>query len=100
MTGFNDKITSFEIIQHPEWFDYDLKITLKPTFKCNHRCWFCNEYDNSTQSWTQEQCDVVLDKLKEIPSNKKRIFFYFYGGEPTRSKYWEYLNYITYFLKI
>jgi MoaA/NifB/PqqE/SkfB family radical SAM enzyme len=93
MTGFNDKITSFEIIQHPEWFNYDLKITLKPTFKCNHRCWFCNEYDNSTQSWTAEQCDAVLDKLKEIPPNKKKIFFYFYGGEPTLSKHWEYLNY-------
>ena len=93
MIGFNDKITSFEIISHPEWFDYDLKVTLKPTFKCNHRCWFCSEYDNSTQSWTKEQCDAVLEKLKQIPQNKKRIFFYFYGGEPTLSKYWEYLNY-------
>ena len=93
MSGFHDKITSFEIIQHPDWFDYDLKVTLKPTFKCNHRCWFCNEYDNSTQSWTKDQCDLVLEKLKEIPRSKKRIFFYFYGGEPTLSKYWEYLNY-------
>lgn len=93
MNGFDDKITSFEMIQHPDWFDYDLKITLKPTFKCNHRCWFCNEYDNSTKSWTKEQCDQVLEKLKDIPKSKKRIFFYFYGGEPTLSKYWEYLNY-------
>ena len=93
MSGFHDKITSFEIIQHPDWFDYDLKVTLKPTFKCNHRCWFCNEYDNSTRSWTKDQCDLVLEKLKEIPHDKKRIFFYFYGGEPTLSKYWEYLNY-------
>ena len=93
MSGFNDKITSFEIISHPDWFDYDLKVTLKPTFKCNHRCWFCNEYDNATKSWTKEQCDQVLEKLKDIPKSKKRIFFYFYGGEPTLSKHWEYLNY-------
>jgi MoaA/NifB/PqqE/SkfB family radical SAM enzyme len=93
MTGFNDKIKSFEIIPHSDWFDYDLKVTLKPTFKCNHRCWFCTEYDNSTESWTKEQCDAVLEKLKEIPNNKKKIFFYFYGGEPTLSRYWEYLNY-------
>lgn len=93
MTGFNDKITSFEIIPHPDWFDYDLKVTLKPTFKCNHQCWFCKEYDNSTKSWTRDQCDAVLHKLKEIPPSKKKIFFYFYGGEPTLSKHWEYLNY-------
>jgi len=93
MTGFDEKITSFEIISHPEWFDYDLKVTLKPTFKCNHKCWFCTEYDNSTKSWTREQCDAVLSKLAEIPATKKKIFFYFYGGEPTLSKYWEYLNY-------
>jgi organic radical activating enzyme len=93
MTGFNDKVKSFEIIPHPDWFDYDLKVTLKPSFKCNHQCWFCTEYDNSTKSWTKEQCDLVLEKLQDIPSNKKRIFFYFYGGEPTLSKHWEYLNY-------
>lgn len=93
MIGFDEQITSFEIISHPDWFDYDLKVTLKPTFKCNHRCWFCNEYDNSTRSWTLEQCDEVLQKLKDIPKSKKRIFFYFYGGEPTLSKHWEYLNY-------
>jgi MoaA/NifB/PqqE/SkfB family radical SAM enzyme len=93
MTGLHNQITSFEMIPHPDWFDYDLKVTLKPTFKCNHRCWFCNEYDNSTRSWTLEQCDEVLNKLKDIPQSKKRIFFYFYGGEPTLSKHWEYLNY-------
>lgn len=93
MTGFEDRVTSFEMISHSEWFDYDLKVTLKPTFKCNHQCWFCTEYDNSTKSWTKEQCDLVLEKLKDIPQSKKRIFFYFYGGEPTLSKYWEYLNY-------
>jgi organic radical activating enzyme len=93
MTGFNDKVKSFELIPHPDWFDYDLKVTLKPSFKCNHKCWFCTEYDNSTKSWTKEQCDLVLEKLQDIPSNKKRIFFYFYGGEPTLSKHWEYLNY-------
>jgi MoaA/NifB/PqqE/SkfB family radical SAM enzyme len=93
MIGFENRVTSFEMIPHSEWFDYDLKVTLKPTFKCNHKCWFCTEYDNSTKSWTKEQCDLVLQKLKDIPQSKKRIFFYFYGGEPTLSKHWEYLNY-------
>lgn len=87
------KIKSFEIIKTDEWPEYDLKVTLKPSFKCNHRCWFCEEYNNNTKTWTKEQCDEVLLKLSEIPQSKKRIFFYFYGGEPTLSKHWEYLNY-------
>ena len=93
MKEFTDTINSFEIIKSDEWPEYDIKITLKPCFKCNHKCWFCSEYDNTTKMWTKEQCDIVLDKLKEIPDNKKKIFIYFYGGEPTLSKYWEYLNY-------
>lgn len=93
MNRFDEKIQTFELIPHAEWFSYDLKVTLKPSFKCNHKCWFCNEYDNATKTWTLEQCDAVLEKLKSIPPEKKRIFFYFYGGEPTLSKYWEYLNY-------
>ena len=88
-----DKIESFELIQTDEWPDYDLKVTLKPCFRCNHKCWFCNEYDNNTKTWTKEDCDNVLEKLKSIPKYKQKIFFYFYGGEPTMSKYWEYLNY-------
>lgn len=93
MKKFQEKINSFELIKTDEWPDYDLKVTLKPCFKCNHKCWFCEEYNNNTKTWTKEQCDQVLDKLKDIPVNKKKIFFYFYGGEPTLSKYWEYLNY-------
>lgn len=88
-----EQIKSFELIQTDEWPEYDLKITLKPSFKCNHRCWFCDEYDNKTKTWTKEQCDTVLSKLSTIPKDKRKIFFYFYGGEPTLSKYWEYLNY-------
>lgn len=88
-----NKIDSFEIIKTDEWPEYDLKVTLKPSFKCNHRCWFCEEYNNNTKTWTKEQCDEVLLKLSEIPQSKKRIFFYFYGGEPTLNKHWEYLNY-------
>jgi len=88
-----DKIKLFELIKTKDWPEYDLKITLKPCFKCNHKCWFCDEYDNKSKTWTKEQCDKVLDKLKSIPKNKQKLFFYFYGGEPTLSKHWEYLNY-------
>ena len=88
-----DKIKSFELIKTDEWPEYDLKVTLKPCFRCNHKCWFCNEYNNNTKTWTKEDCDKVLEKLKSIPKYKQKIFFYFYGGEPTMSKYWEYLNY-------
>lgn len=93
MKKFKEKINSFELIKTGEWPDYDLKVTLKPCFKCNHKCWFCEEYNNNTKTWTQNQCDLVLEKLKDIPVDKKKIFFYFYGGEPTLSKYWEYLNF-------
>jgi organic radical activating enzyme len=83
----------FELIQSGQWPKYDLKVTLKPCFRCNHNCWFCSEYDNRTHMWSKDECDVVLDKLQELPVNKKKIFFYLYGGEPTLSKHWEYLHY-------
>ena len=61
-----DKIKSFEIIKSDYWPDYDLKITLKPSFRCNHKCWFCTEYSNNTKTWTLEQCNEVLLKLKLV----------------------------------
>lgn len=82
----------FSLIKTPDWPEYDIKVTLKPTFKCNHKCWFCSEYDNATKQWSKEQCDMVIHKLSEIPGDKRKIFFYFYGGEPTLSRFWEYLN--------
>jgi organic radical activating enzyme len=93
MKEFKEKINSFEIIKTNEWPEYDLKVTLKPCFRCNHKCWFCEEYNNNTKTWSKEQCDQVLEKIKDIPVSKKKIFFYFYGGEPTLSKHWEYLNF-------
>jgi len=83
---------SFKQIKTEEWFEYDLKITIKPCFKCNHKCWFCSEYDNSTSVWTKDHCDLVIEKLATIPKNRKKIFIYFYGGEPTLSQHWEYLH--------
>ncbi len=83
----------FELIKTDDYPDFDLKVTLKPSFRCNQKCWFCEEYDNSTTYWTKEECDIVLNKLKDIPKDRKKIFFYFYGGEPTLNRHWEYLNY-------
>ena len=87
----NDKLSKFSLIPTHDWPAYDLKVTLKPSFRCNHNCWFCEEYNNSTKMWTKEQCDQVIDKLKDIPDSKRRLFFYFYGGEPTLNKYWQIL---------
>jgi organic radical activating enzyme len=87
------RLKKFALIQTPDWPTYDLKITLKPCFRCNHNCWFCGEYDNKTRMWTREDCDAVMQKLKTIPTNRKKIFFYFYGGEPTLSTHWEDLQY-------
>ena len=84
---------SFKLIKTQHYPEFDLKVTLKPCFRCNHNCWFCEEYDNASPVWTKDDCDFVIEKLKDIPKDKKKIFFYFYGGEPTLSKYWEYLNY-------
>ena len=84
---------TFDIIRSKSWPGYDLKITLKPCFRCNQRCWFCNEYDNKSKMWTRDQCDMVIDKLKSLPKRYKRLFIYFYGGEPTLSRHWEYLHY-------
>lgn len=86
-------MNEFNLIPSDEWFDYDLKITLKPSFRCNQRCWFCNEWDNSTPMWTKASCDLVLSKLLDIPKDKRKIFFYLYGGEPTLSEHWEYIQY-------
>lgn len=87
------KIKKFALIPTSEWPTYDLKITLKPCFRCNHNCWFCGEYDNKTRMWSRDDCDTVIKKLKTIPPTRKKIFFYFYGGEPTLSPHWEDLQY-------
>ena len=86
-------IKKFKMLPNSEWFDYDLKITLKPSFRCNQKCWFCDEWDNSTPMWTAADCDLVIDKLKSIPEEKKKLFIYLYGGEPTLNKNWEYIHY-------
>ena len=85
-------MNEFKLIQTDQFPVYDLKITLKPCFRCNHNCWFCDEYNNSSSMWSKEDCDAVIDKLRDIPESKQKIFFYFYGGEPTLSEHWEYLN--------
>lgn len=87
------KIQNFKLIKTSEYPTYDLKITLKPCFRCNHNCWFCHEYDNKTSMWTKDDCDLVIERLKDIPKDKTKLFFYLYGGEPTLSEHWEYLNY-------
>lgn len=86
------KIKKFSLIKTSEFPEYDLKVTLKPSFRCNQNCWFCSEYDNKSKLWTKEECDYVLNKLENIPTSKQKIFFYFYGGEPTLNSNWEYLN--------
>ena len=83
----------FELIPSDEWFDYDLKITLKPCYRCNQCCWYCPEYDNKSNMWTLQQCNQVIETLQDIPEDKENVFIYFYGGEPTLSKYWEYLHF-------
>lgn len=87
-----NKIRQFKMKNSGGWPKYDLKITLKPCFKCNHKCWFCDEYDNKTKMWSKQDVDHVLETISEIPDDKNRLFFYFYGGEPTLSEYWEHLN--------
>lgn len=82
----------FELIQSDDYPEFDLKITLKPSFRCNQNCWFCSEYNNDETDWSLDDCNLVLDKLKTLTSFK-RIFIYFYGGEPTLSIHWEYLQY-------
>lgn len=72
--------------------NFDLKITLKPTYKCNQMCSFCMEYNNSFESWDIETVDLLCKKLEELPEKFKNIFIYYYGGEPTLFKYLEYLT--------
>mgnify|MGYP005625323245 CR=1 FL=1 len=86
-------IKEFNLIPSSYFPQYDVKVTLKPCFRCNHNCWFCNEYDNKTKMWSKDDCDNVIDKLSELPEEKQKVFIYFYGGEPTLSSYWEELHY-------
>ncbi len=78
--------------------NFDYKITLKPTDKCNQKCWFCNEYNNQSNDWTLSDTNKVIQKINDIIFNLKKqkpnyiIYIYFYGGEPTLFKYWEYMN--------
>lgn len=70
----------------------DLKITLKPTYKCNQMCSFCKEYNNGFKSWGRNTIDILCEKLKELPKKFEKIFIYYYGGEPTLFKHLEYLT--------
>ena len=76
----------FEIVKSSEFPEYDLKVTLKPCFRCNHNCWFCDEYDNKTHMWSKDECNIVLDKLKSIPDNKRKLFFYFHHRIPESAR--------------
>ena len=83
----------FELIPTDEYPTFDFKVTLKPSFRCNQACWFCTEYDNNSYEWSKVDCNKVLDKLDNVLKPYQSIFIYFYGGEPTLSKYYEYLHY-------
>jgi organic radical activating enzyme len=83
----------FELVETDEYPTFDFKVTLKPSFRCNQACWFCDEYDNKSYEWSKEDCDKVLDKLDSVLKPYQSIFIYFYGGEPTLSEYYEYLHY-------
>ena len=70
----------FELIQTNEYPDFDMKVTMKPSFRCNQNCWFCEEYDNDAGDWTPEMHDDALNILHEAIKDKDNIFIYFYGG--------------------
>jgi len=70
--------------------DFDLKITLKPSVRCDQQCWFCSEYNNHEKDWTLDDMYKVIDKIKELNTNQ-RIFIYLYGGEPLLFKNWNIL---------
>lgn len=82
----------FNLIKDSNYIKFDLKITLKPSFRCNQSCWFCTEYNNNSHMWKSKDCFDVIDALKKIIKPNMKIFFYFYGGEPTLSKFWEQLH--------
>jgi len=86
-------LNRFELIKTDEYPDFDMKVTLKPSFRCNQNCWFCTEYDNDARDWTPERHDEALDILHEAIKDKDSVFIYFYGGEPTLYKQWEELQY-------
>lgn len=67
---------------------FDFKVTIKPTLKCNHQCWYCEEYDNSNHTRLEDMTSII-EHLKLL--NKNNIWIYFYGGEPTINPYWEQL---------
>lgn len=83
---------SFELIPSRAFPQYDVKITLKPSYRCNQKCWYCPEYDNKSQLWTDDSCEAVIDKLSNLPDRFKNVFIYMYGGEPTLSPHWEYIQ--------
>ncbi len=83
---------SFELIPSRAFPQYDVKITLKPSYRCNQKCWYCPEYDNKSQLWTDDSCEAVLDQLSNLPDRFKNVFIYMYGGEPTLSPHWEYIQ--------
>jgi organic radical activating enzyme len=76
---------------------YDIRIMLQCSYKCNHMCWFCDEWDNKEgRSWSLDDCDLVVEKLEQLPEQYKNIYILMYGGEPTLCKHWEYLHFEIY----
>lgn len=71
----------------------DMHVMLQTSYNCNHRCWFCTEWSSNGKSWTKSECDLVVDKLTQLPPEKNKIFIQFHGGEPTLCDHWEYIQY-------
>jgi len=78
----------FKHIKHPSYPDFQSKVTIIPSYKCNQMCSFCDEYDNKAT-------DLSLDNFYNLFQhlNPNKLWAYFYGGEPTINKHWEEMNY-------
>lgn len=76
-------VRDFKKITAQEYTD-KLVIEFKPTDKCNFDCSYCCFHDNRSIPLPRKTFDNYLEILTNRGTDKKSIFLFVYGGEPTK----------------
>ena len=61
-----------------------LVIEFKPTDKCNFDCSYCCFHDNKSIPLPRETFNKYLEVLRQRGTEKKEVYLFVYGGEPTK----------------
>jgi len=80
-------VNTFRHLKHSSYPNFNRKVTIIPSYRCNQMCSFCEEYDNKSSDLSLEDFYTLFDHV-----DPQHLWAYFYGGEPTLNKHWEEMN--------